>query len=219
MIITRKQALQQKLKHYFTGKLCQNGHISKRYTKSRECVTCSAAHHRPRNHYRKLRATVIEHLGNKCISCEESDSRVLQIDHVNGGGTKERKVIGSYGIFHKALNDTIQEYQLLCANCNSVKRYEQNEFKKKLNPSGRLSKLKFKIFSLLGQRCIQCSVANVNCLQLDHKQGGGRAEARALGSQLSVYYAALKEPHRFQILCANCNWIKRLEKDEKGFRR
>ena len=39
----------------------------------------------------KLRLSVLEKYGSKCVKCGFSDSRALQIDHVNGGGHAELK--------------------------------------------------------------------------------------------------------------------------------
>src|ERR1700740_2689654 len=43
-IISRKEALKQGLKYYYTGKPCTNGHISERYTSAFRCVVCAAEH-------------------------------------------------------------------------------------------------------------------------------------------------------------------------------
>jgi hypothetical protein len=79
-----------------------------------------------------MRRKVFEHLGNKCVSCGESDFRCLQIDHVHGHGVKEiRKLCGnSKAYYDKILNDTNGNYQLLCANCNWKKRYDNKEYSK-----------------------------------------------------------------------------------------
>jgi len=45
-VISRKQAKEQGLKHYFTGKPCKFGHVSTRFTVSRSCVECGVAHGR-----------------------------------------------------------------------------------------------------------------------------------------------------------------------------
>ena len=37
---SRKEALEQNTKYYFTGKPCKWGHISVRYTRSSECKAC-----------------------------------------------------------------------------------------------------------------------------------------------------------------------------------
>jgi hypothetical protein len=39
--ITRSEAASQRLRKYFTGKKCRNGHISERYTLSGSCVSCT----------------------------------------------------------------------------------------------------------------------------------------------------------------------------------
>jgi RNase P subunit RPR2 len=70
-------------------------------------------------------------LGGKCVKCGFSDIRALQIDHVNGGGVKHYKSRSSSIRFYKDILDEIKEgsekYQLLCANCNWIKRYENGE--------------------------------------------------------------------------------------------
>lgn len=73
-------------------------------------------------------------LGNKCIRCGFSDPRALQIDHVHGKGLDERKQINSGSRFYLIILNKIKsgskDYQLLCANCNCIKRHENNEFPK-----------------------------------------------------------------------------------------
>lgn len=79
----------------------------------------------------RLRREVLIKLGGKCASCEITDLRVLQIDHVNGGGTKERKHLGNDMLYRKILrmddSEIIGNYQLLCANCNLIKAFENKE--------------------------------------------------------------------------------------------
>jgi hypothetical protein len=78
-------------------------------------------------HRNKRRAEILHILGDKCAKCGFSDPRALQIDHVNGGGVKERKRISWIGIHRKILNGNTTDYQLLCANCNWIKRSENSE--------------------------------------------------------------------------------------------
>ena len=40
-LLSRKDALSQGLKHYFTGKPCKHGHLSKRFASTGNCVACS----------------------------------------------------------------------------------------------------------------------------------------------------------------------------------
>lgn len=53
------------------------------------------------------------------------------------------------------------------------------------------------------------------CLQFDHIKGGGNNQRRHLGS-IAILSYILKHPKEFQLLCANCNWIKRYLNEEHG---
>lgn len=81
---------------------------------------------------RRRRREILEILGGSCVKCGFTDPRALHIDHVNGGGSKERK---TYGHSPSALLRKVREsldsgkhtYQILCANCNYIKRSENKE--------------------------------------------------------------------------------------------
>lgn len=79
------------------------------------------------NKNRLNRIKAIKKMGGKCVRCGFSDYRALQIDHINGGGGKERnraQIIISHiakGIEPKGV------YQLFCANCNVIKKIENRE--------------------------------------------------------------------------------------------
>lgn len=57
--------------------------------------------------------------------------RALQIDHINGGGIKER-VLYNTKDYHRLVLASLEnkelKYQLLCANCNWIKRHENQEW-------------------------------------------------------------------------------------------
>jgi hypothetical protein len=76
--------------------------------------------------YEEKREQCFRLLGNKCVRCKEKDRDVLQIDHIYGGGTKERKKTNSLTRCVKVLNNPSQ-YQILCANCNIKKKKEEEE--------------------------------------------------------------------------------------------
>lgn len=90
----------------------------------------------------KLRDKAIDKLGGRCSNSQCSwvnsdgsrgclDRRCLQIDHRNGGGNKERKQLGGGAtskIYKAVLADVTGRFQLLCANCNWIKRYENKEY-------------------------------------------------------------------------------------------
>ena len=79
------------------------------------------------------RLVVLGKMGGKCIKCGFDDYRALQIDHINGRGCRERKESGyssNYQVLKDILNGKTEKYQLLCANCNWIKRWENNECKR-----------------------------------------------------------------------------------------
>ena len=69
--------------------------------------------------------------GASCTRCGFSDKRALQIDHVNGNGMQDRKS-GYYKFYQDviaSLERGEKKYQILCANCNWIKRRELKEEK------------------------------------------------------------------------------------------
>lgn len=89
-----------------------------------------------------LKARVFAKLGNRCNNPQcgtpggVTDVRCLQIDHVRNDGHEERytnssgnkRILGSRTTFwNRVLKDTEGKYQLLCANCNTIKAWENNQ--------------------------------------------------------------------------------------------
>lgn len=67
----------------------------------------------------RIRKTVIEHYGGKCVCCGESRLEFLALDHINGGGSKHRREFGSGHLYHWVLKQNFPEgFQVLCHNCN-----------------------------------------------------------------------------------------------------
>lgn len=80
-----------------------------------------------------LKEQVYDKLGHVCCRCGFSDKRALQIDHVYGGGNQEHSEIKNVDKFlKKVLEDSEGLYQILCANCNWIKRAEGFEHRKQL---------------------------------------------------------------------------------------
>ena len=83
-----------------------------------------AKYHRQLGRRHKLE--MIDAYGGKCRICGESNWEFLCIDHINGGGKQHRKELGLYRgyAFYKWLKKQgypVQDYQLLCFNCNGAK--------------------------------------------------------------------------------------------------
>ena len=77
-----------------------------------------------------LKQEVLVHYGQICCRCGFSDTRALQIDHVNDDGAAERLAKGrptwAGTDFYRSLKTRgwPEGYQTLCANCNMIKRQE-----------------------------------------------------------------------------------------------
>src|SRR5712664_1433554 len=83
-----------------------------------------------RKYQEKHRIKILSLLGNKCSKCGIDDFRVLQVDHINGGGSKE--VNRSAKSLYDNIVNNPKLFQLLCANCNWIKRFEKNEHRRRL---------------------------------------------------------------------------------------
>jgi hypothetical protein len=86
---------------------------------------------------KELRQKVLDKFGRRCNNpaCQWlnldgtrgcTEERCLQVDHVHNGGNKERKNIKYIDYYKLILKDETGKYQLLCANCNWIKRKEIN---------------------------------------------------------------------------------------------
>jgi hypothetical protein len=89
------------------------------------------------NYYKEQREALLWYLGDKCVRCGIADHRVLQFDHIYGDANTDpwtyRKSNGSTGMTHRwyqykdIAKMGTKKYQILCANCNWIKRYERKE--------------------------------------------------------------------------------------------
>lgn len=108
-----------------------------------KCSKCYNDEHN--NNDNIVRNSIIDMLGGVCCRCGFSDRRALQIDHILGNGCEERRNNSArklfYLIYHK-IKEGSSDYQLLCANCNVIKRSENGE---------NCHKNKFGVHSLVGK--------------------------------------------------------------------
>jgi hypothetical protein len=96
--------------------------------------------------------------------------------------------------------------------------YADNREREMLKQRKRHHALRTKAIERLGDKCVLCGFDDMRTLQIDHINGGGTAENKAIG-QMGVHkriLSMLEEELRqeYQLLCANCNWIKKYEKNE-----
>lgn len=92
---------------------------------------------RHKSQYYKVKFRIFELLGNKCILCGFENPAALQIDHINGNGARERQLYRTRGLrtYYRDIRRKIEtgdnSYQLLCANCNCIKKALSGEVKVK----------------------------------------------------------------------------------------
>ena len=94
-------------------------------------------HEFERERRRMIRINLVEALGSYCQQCGfNADIRALQIDHIKGGGLKELRErfvntnskMWLYYLNH--LDEAKQTLQVLCCNCNTIKKYTNGEYHK-----------------------------------------------------------------------------------------
>jgi hypothetical protein len=86
---------------------------------------------------RNMKLEVLKKYSNgsmKCVKCGFSDLRALSIDHINGEGNKHRKELKIHGGGGSNFYDWLVRknfpsgFQVLCMNCQFIKRVENNEY-------------------------------------------------------------------------------------------
>lgn len=81
-------------------------------------------------HINRLRERALALLGNKCAWCGFTDVRTFHIDHVYGYGWLDRLMLNHQQRLMRVL-EIPSDYQILCANCNTIKAKETDEFNHK----------------------------------------------------------------------------------------
>ena len=88
---------------------------------------------------RALRLEILEAYGGPiCAGCGFDDERALQLDHIDGDGAQRRREIGGvnrgvsgqHTYFWLKKQGFPPGYQVLCANCNWIKRVLNGEVKR-----------------------------------------------------------------------------------------
>ncbi len=91
-----------------------------------------------------IRNSLIDRMGGACVKCGYTDKRALHFDHIHGNGCKHRLIQRSTLSRCNYWNDWLNSggnisnvefpIQLLCANCNMIKRFENKEWSVKRKP-------------------------------------------------------------------------------------
>ena len=151
---TRAQAKALGVNRYYTGKPCKNGHLCERRTSSRHCVKCFRVAKKrcddarfvrnpvgmrkryaaySRAYLVRRRQKLLEILCGgvpQCAKCGCDDTRVLEINHIDGGGGKEiqkmdsknRKGVMAQGFYMSIIKNErkTDDLNVLCRPCNAL---------------------------------------------------------------------------------------------------
>ncbi len=153
---------------------------------------------------RDIQNKIIDILGGKCSNCFIDDRRVLHTHHINRDGAFERKELHArrYKLFNLIVNSRLEgiiRYKLLCANCHQIESFGSSSF------------LRDSLIDFLGGKCVRCYTSVNRILQFDFINGKGHIICPGHHPQELL---VLAKKGFIQLLCANCNWIKRAENKE-----
>jgi hypothetical protein len=75
--------------------------------------------------HRRMRGELMAFLGGRCVTCGFDNPLALHVDHINDDGHLEgrNRYLGKVFKLMKTDRDEVRRrYQILCANCNEIKR-------------------------------------------------------------------------------------------------
>lgn len=86
----------------------------------RRCGPCYDRHYAviKRRRQRAKDAVFERYGGYRCACCGETEPLFLSVDHINGGGTTERRALGGDMYTHLARGPARDDLRVLCHNCN-----------------------------------------------------------------------------------------------------
>ena len=198
---------------------------SRQKCKVEECTRSSVVKGFCESHYgtvnlHKYKEKIFSILGGKtCVECGFSDERALAFDHIHDDGNLDRnfnKTSLSLPKYARNIELTKNKLQVMCFNCNSIKRYISGDLsKKKRNSASSIysKKKKDELYVILGGKtCVECGFSDERALAFDHIHDDGVQERKQNKSRQLRYSYYTKNPQiakqRLQVLCMNCNKIK-----------
>jgi hypothetical protein len=188
-----------------------------------------------------VRSTVLDYYGGQCVLCGETNQELLSLDHIDGNGRKHRKeVLGGTdsgsAFFKWVLKNKPNNIRLLCYNCNcqnnmnkvemTVQYEEGCQFcgEERMHHRHTCQKcktqikrnhyidLKMEVFAHYGCQCANCGIDKIEFLTIDHINNNGAEHRKQIGTQIYPWLKKNKYPADFQVLCYNCNYLKRNQK-------
>lgn len=94
------------------------------------CKSCRISYTAKRYSDLKARALALYSPGEiKCAICPEKRTDFLEIDHINGGGTKQKRedprFSGGGGFYQYIIDNPQSDLRVLCRNCNWITYYDR----------------------------------------------------------------------------------------------
>lgn len=151
-----------------------------------------------------------------CKNCGNHYYEFLAVDHMNNDGYAHRssgelKKYSNNICTYLVANNFPDGYQILCHNCNQLKRYDGSpNVKDTAYTRHRVKRKKMMLekYSTNGViKCKYCDADDVRCLTFHHVNGGGTKERRDLKySSIEAYLYKNNIPlDQIEVLCQNCN--------------
>ena len=100
---------------------------------------------------------------------------------------------------------------------NSYYKHREKHLEQRKAYRQKIKTLVLTYYSRGEPTCRTCNEKRLDCLSIDHINGKGAEHRRQLGvSGLEFYRWLIKNnyPNGFQVLCMNCQWIKRANNHE-----
>jgi hypothetical protein len=185
---------------------------------------------RKRDIRRAIKKEALSVYGGKCECCGEARPEMLNVDHIYGGGLRQRKELGlgsgaDFYLWLKKQGWPKDKYRLMCWNCNNtLGHYGYCPHKGRpvaVNaniPQSTLNgrKLKTETITAYGGKCQKCGETHWEFLTVDHVNGGGNQHRKELGTGGGPnFYRWLKKQgypnNGYQLLCFNCNDSKSVD--------
>ena len=202
-----------------------------RYYLSERSVNLAKQKERVQNH--RLMGLYHYSFGDMCCArCSKIDVRVLSFDHIQHCGSKRREIIGSHHLSEWLYHHNFPEgFQVLCMKCQFIKKAQNNETATKPNGTPEQMAMRKHLREKYKQKrlmvlqhysegtmeCKTCGDTEYDGLSMDHIAGGGKKHAKEIGgcgTALTMWLIRNNYPGGFQVLCMNCQWIKRHENHE-----
>jgi hypothetical protein len=159
--------------------------------------------------YKDAKTKCLQHYGDRCARCDESETSMLSFDHIIGdGGQHRRSDKRAYKLPRWLVSHDFPEgFQTLCYSCNWRKHIAGHSLSIHKSAIYRRA-VRAQIINRMGGLCVCCGQQDAAVLTFDHIDGGGGQHRRSLSDRHMEFWIRKHGAEGFQILCRNCNISK-----------